>query len=170
MSKTLLYSKGNGFLHISSLSSPVLIHFLSLSSHTLTHLQTTLIHISLQQLHLTVGCIYQRPDCILIHIAIKSCFLSDGFVFFFFSISLYLSGFLLPVQFTFAWSLNYPYFSSIFSIFPVFNCLLINSLAVPPHSATPFSLFNSRSLNCKPDSSFASIFLNQKSENQLDLL
>lgn len=83
MSKTLLYSKGNGFLHISSLSSPVLIHFLSLSSHTLTHLQTTLIHISLQQLHLTVGCIYQRPDCILIHIAIKSCFLSDGFVFFF---------------------------------------------------------------------------------------
>lgn len=89
MSKTLLYSKGNGFLHISSLSSPVLIHFLSLSSHTLTHLQTTLIHISLQQLHLTVGCIYQRPDCILIHIAIKSCFLSDGFVFFFlFHISL----------------------------------------------------------------------------------
>lgn len=78
--------------------------------------------------------------------------------------------FLLPVQFTLVWSLNYPYFSSIFSIFLVFIFLLINS--VPHHSITPLSLFNSCSLNCKPDSSFACIpfCLNQKSENQLDLL
>lgn len=63
--------------------------------------------------------------------------------------------FLLPVQFTLVWSLNYPYFSCMFSIFLVFIFLLINS--IPHHSITPFSLFNSCSLNCKPDFSFSCI-------------
>lgn len=158
MSKTILYLKGNGFLHIPSHSSSVLIHFSSFSSHILTYCQTTLIHISFQQLHLTVGCIYQRPDCILIHIAIKSCFLSEDFVCLFvfsFPYLLVFLVFLLPVQFTLVWSLNYPYFSCMFSIFLVFIFLLINS--IPHHSITPFSLFNSCSLNCKPDFSFSCI-------------
>lgn len=166
MSKALEYLKGSWFWHSPSLSSQpsILLSWsippLSLSSYANKTSTTFNSYLSLTAIS---NCRLFLLKAWLHHTSHSHRNLFSFWWVFFFSLYLfYLSGHLLPIQFTLCHSLSEFYFHSIFFLLPSFNELHFSS--TPFHHSLNSLFLIPYSLDCKPHSSFACISFLLKSK------